>query len=117
MGLRLRTGPGLAALVVLKLGSLNLLSALPPQPQLRYQAPIAIDVLSLQVVEQSPPAPHHAQQAAPGVVVLGVCLEVFGEVGDPPRQKRHLDLGGPGVPFMGLVLSDDLVLPLHSQSH
>ena len=58
-------------------------------------------VALLEVVEQRAALRHQLQQAAAGMVVLHVGLEVLGEVGDALREDRDLDLGRAGV--AGLV--------------
>src|ERR1700689_2182296 len=45
------------------------------------------------VVEYLTALRHELQQPAPRVVVLDVCFEVLGEVGDPLRQQRNLYFG------------------------
>ena len=59
----------------------------------------------------------HFQQTRAGVEVLGVALEVFGQVHDTRRQQSDLDLGGAGVAFVLLVSVDDLGLAVGSHNH
>src|SRR5947209_5229718 len=70
---------------------------------------VALDVLPLQVVEQAAAAADHLEQAAAAVVVLGVGLEVLGQLDDAMRQDRDLHLGRTGVALMRPVLVDDLL--------
>src|SRR5436309_6609991 len=51
--------------------------SLAPQSQALDQRPVSFDVLVPQVVEESPALPDHLQEPPPGVVVLGVGLEVL----------------------------------------
>src|SRR5437868_3756372 len=46
----------------------------------------------LEIVEKAAPLRDHLEQAAAGVVVLDVALEVFSQVGDPFGQDRDLHL-------------------------
>src|SRR5918995_6923135 len=78
--------------------------------ELRHDLSIPLDVLSSQVLEESTPAPHEHQEPAPGRMVLGVGLQVLGEVRDPPAEHGDLHLGRTGVRVGTPVLRDDLGL-------
>jgi hypothetical protein len=67
------------------------MSDLLAQTQAVYQLTVLIGVCSLEVIQELAPAAHHAQQAAPRMVVFDVSLEVFSEVRDARRQQRNLD--------------------------
>src|SRR5207342_1604100 len=56
-------------------------------------------------------------QAAATVVIVGVELEVLGEVGDPLRQDRDLDLCGARVARGPGVLMDDVGLLVFGERH
>src|SRR6185503_17459971 len=43
---------------------------------------VAVEVLALQVVEQAAAQADHAKEPAPRMVILGVGLQVLGEMGD-----------------------------------
>src|SRR5439155_26591056 len=90
---------------------------LPPEAQARDERPVALDVLAPQVVQQPPAAPDHLQQAAPGVVVLLVRLQVLREVGDALGENGDLDLGRAGIGVAATVLLDDLGFLLFYQCH
>src|SRR5579871_3142760 len=80
------------------------------QAQARNQRFVALDVLRLHIVEQAATLRHHLDHAAAGMIVLGVGLEVLGEVGDALRQDRDLHLRRTGVIVAGRVLGDQLFL-------
>ena len=78
---------------------------------------IALDVLLHEVVEQAAALTDHLVQAAAGVVILRVDLEVLGELVDALGENGDLDLGRTGVALMGAVGFDNgslLVLKHHS---
>ncbi|MDH6593709.1 hypothetical protein M2165_003598 [Variovorax sp. TBS-050B] len=52
------------------------------QTQLGDQRGVTVGILGLEVVQELAAAAHHAQQAAATVVVLGMRLEVGGELVD-----------------------------------
>ena len=74
------------------------------QPETVDQLTILVGVRSLQIIEQLAPAAHHAQQAAPRMMILDVRLEMLGEVRDARRQQRDLDLGRSGIALGALVI-------------
>ena len=75
------------------------MSELLTQAQTLDQRAIAVDVGTLQVVEELATTGNHAQQAAARVVILDVLLEVTGQVIDAGRQQSHLDFGEPVSPW------------------
>ena len=88
--------------------------------ELLDQRAVARLVLALDVVEERAALGDHLQEATPGMVVLGVGLEVLGQVVDAFGQDCDLDLGRPGVAglcpcsLMSAVLRSaviDIVLP------
>src|SRR6478752_5846382 len=74
------------------------------------QIGVPMRILRLQVIEQTAAAADEHQQATPRVVVLGVCLEVFGEVVDAFAENRDLHFGRAGIAVVGLVVADQLGL-------
>jgi hypothetical protein len=50
-------------------------------------------------------------------MILGVHLEMVGEVADPLTEQGYLYLRGSGVIFMGLELSYDFIFLLRKQYH
>ena len=74
-------------------------------------------VLALHVIEQLAALRDHLEQAAPRMVVLGVGLEVLGEVGDALGEDRDLDLGRPRIPGLVGVIGNDSLLALRRNRH
>ena len=95
----------------------TLFSNLLTDTQLGDQGTIALDVLLHEIIEQAAALTDHLVQAAAGVVVLRVLLEVLGELSDTLGEDSDLDLGGPGVGLVGTVGLDDgglLIFQHHS---
>src|SRR3954447_16358087 len=67
-------------------------------------------VVLLQVVEQRTAGRDQLQEAAAGMVVLAVGLEMAGQVVDAFRQDRNLHLGRTGITGLGGVRLDDFRL-------
>src|SRR5574343_363323 len=82
-------------------------SGLFAQTETGDQGAIALDVLALQVVEQLAALGNQAQQTTAGVMILGVLLEVWGQVVDASGQQRNLDFRRTGVTLGLGVVSDD----------
>src|ERR1700733_1192803 len=78
---------------------------------------IARLILLLDVVEKRSPLRHHLEQAAAGMIVLDVSLEVAGQVGDALGENRNLDFGRPGVADFQTVLIDERRLALSGDRH
>jgi len=53
---------------------------------------VALDVCTLQIIEQTPALRDHLEQAAPRVIVLFMDLEMFGELVDPLAKQSYLNL-------------------------
>lgn len=66
-------------------------------PELPDHVPIPIGVGALQVVQQASALADQHQEAAARSVILLVCLEVLGELGNALTQHRDLDLRAPCV--------------------
>jgi hypothetical protein len=88
----------------------------PPEPELGDDSPVALDVGALQVVQQPATLADELEQPAPRVVVVGVRLEVVGEVIDPFAEDCDLDLGRPGVLLTEAIGVDDARLGRCCQS-
>ena len=85
--------------------------------QLGDEGTIALDVLLGQIVQQAAALTDHLVQAPAAVVVVGVYLQVLGELIDPLGEDGDLNLGGTGVGFVGAVGLDDgglLIFPINS---
>src|SRR5690606_24274908 len=85
-------------------------STLLAKAELRDERAIACLVLALEIIEQRAALVDQHQQAAARMIVLGVRLEMFGEVGDPFGQDRDLHLGAARVVLRAGVVLDDLLL-------
>ena len=95
----------------------TLFSNLLTDTQLGDQGTIALDVLLHEIIEQAAALTDHLVQAAAGVVVLRVLLEVLGELSDALGEDSDLNLRRTGVAFVGAVGFDDsrlLVFEHHS---
>ena len=68
---------------------------------------VARDILLHQVIQQIAAMADHFQQAAAGVMVLLVHLQVLGQVVDPLGEDGDLDLGRTGVPLMRRIFLDN----------
>jgi len=65
----------------------------PPEPKLGDNRPVTLDIGALQIVQQPPALPNQLQQPAPRIVVVGVRLQMVGEVIDPFAKDGDLDFG------------------------
>jgi hypothetical protein len=63
----------------------------PPEAKLVDQGPVAFDIRPLQVVQQAATLADQLQQPTPRIVVVGVRLQMLGEVVDPLAEDRDLD--------------------------
>src|SRR5690606_15672934 len=86
------------------------------QAEFGDEGTIAIEVATLDVVEEPPPGTDHLEQSATRVMILRVRLEVVGERVDPRGEQGHLDLGRTGVGSVGAMLLDDGLLVDHPLS-
>src|SRR5687767_5904326 len=93
-------------------GGMPLLPLLAAQAELLDQGLVAIGAHAPQIIEQPAALAHQLEQAAAGMVVLLVRLEVERELVDPLRQQRDLHLGGAGVGAVGAVGLEDLAFLL-----
>ena len=87
-------------------GHLQLLS----QIQLSNDRTVALDVNLLQVAQKISSVTDHLLQTSAAVEVLGVSLEVGGQVSDSLGQDRDLYLGRTGVAFVSSVSCNDDLL-------
>jgi hypothetical protein len=70
------------------------------QPELLNQRPISLDILVLEVVQETAPLTHQFDQSPAGMVIFGVGLEMISQVTDTLAQDSHLYFGGAGIRFM-----------------
>jgi len=75
-----------------------------PQAELLDERPVRRQIASLEVRKEPAAGPDHLQQPAAAVMIFDVGAEMIGEGIDPLGEQRHLDLGRPGIAFVGLVL-------------
>ena len=75
--------------------------------QLCNDCTVALDVLLSKVVEQTAALADHLVHAQTAVVVVGMNLEVSGELLDALGEDSDLDLGRAGVVLVGLVRFDN----------
>src|SRR5947209_6848990 len=76
------------------------------QAELFDQRAVGIGVARLEVVQQLAPPRDHAEQAAAGVMILDVTLEVVGKAIDARGQKRDLHFRRTRVALGPLVIGD-----------
>src|SRR4051812_37783747 len=94
-----------------------MLMALAAQAKLADQRAVALEIVLLQVVQETAATTDQHQQAAARVVVMLVLAQVLRQVVDAMRQQRNLDLGLPGVVLVLAELRDDLALLLCGHAH
>jgi len=75
-----------------------------PQVQPVDQLAIPVPLGAAQVIEQTPALGHHFEEAAAGRMILGVGLQVFGQLPDPAGQQRDLNVSATGVLLVQLEL-------------
>src|ERR1700761_2084561 len=86
--------------------------ALLAEAELFDQSAVALEVASLEVVQEATAFADQHQQATPRVVIFALLAQVLGEVVDALGEQRDLDLGGPGVLLVCAELRGDLALAL-----
>jgi hypothetical protein len=79
------------------------------------QVAVALDTFIFQIIEQTPPLTDDFEQTAPGMVVLLMGAEVFGEIGNPRGKKRNLHLGRTGIPLVSLEFVDKFLFVFRGQ--
>ena len=84
-----------------------LLQSLLSDVQLLDDRTIALNVNLLQITQQVSSVTNHLGQTATAVVVVGVALEVLGQVVDAVGQNSDLNLGRTGVAFVDRILLND----------
>src|SRR4029453_1179376 len=93
------------------------LGALPAQAELLDEGAVALDVLSLKVVEESPALTDELQEPATRVVILRMRPQMLGEIVDPSREKGYLHLRRTSVGGPLPVLLDDFQLDFLGEAH
>ena len=75
-----------------------------------YDCTVALNVLLLEVTEKVSSVTDHLKHTAAAVMVLGVSLEVLGEVVDSLGENSDLNLGRTGVALVSSIGGDDFLL-------
>src|SRR5256885_1082171 len=86
-------------------------------PELLDQLSVALRVPVLEVVKEAAAGPDHLEQAAAGMMILGVRVEMIGQTFYPAAQDGDLDLGRSRIRRVSLVGTDDLSLKILRQRH
>ena len=66
---------------------------------------VALDVCTLQIIEQTASLRDHLEQAAPRVIVLLMDFEMFGELVVPLAEQSYLNLWLPGIGLMAAKIA------------
>src|SRR3989338_4481432 len=72
------------------------------------QRAIASVILALEIIEQLAAAAYQAQQATAGMVILGIVLEMLGQISDACSDQGHLHFGRTSVALGTLKVGNDL---------
>src|SRR6186997_3660309 len=67
------------------------------------QIRVAVRILALQIIQEAAALADQLQEAAARVVILGVRLEMFGQIADPLAEERDLHFRGARVAVVSLV--------------
>src|SRR5688572_8106108 len=92
-------------------------SALLADAEAADQLRVAFRILALQVVQQAAALADQLEQAPTGMVILGVHLEVLGEVVDPVAENGDLHFRRTRVRIVRAICPDDPALAVLRQSH
>ena len=87
------------------------------QAELLDQRLIAIEVLALEVVEESSTLSDKLQQSATRMVILGVDLEVICQIRDALTENGHLYFWRTSIVAVRLIRVDELRLLFLGQHH
>src|SRR6266536_2138440 len=79
--------------------------------------PVTRAVLLHQVGKKAAARADELEEAATRMVILGKALEMRVQLLDSLGQERDLDLGRPGVTFLGGIPGDDLLLFFPRERH
>jgi hypothetical protein len=83
-----------------------------PDSQFLNQGAVALHILLLEIVKEMPSLTDEFQESPPGMVILGMGLEMLRQVIDSLAQDGDLDLGRSRVRRVSLIPLDDGLLPL-----
>src|SRR5687767_5844509 len=87
------------------------------EAELLDEGAVALDVLSLEVVEEAPPLPDELQEAAPRVMILRVRPQMLGQVVDPSGEKGNLHFCRTCIGRSPTVFLDDFQLDFLGEAH
>ena len=80
------------------------------ESELGNDSTVALDILLHQVVEEVLSLTNHLEKTATAVVVVGVLLQMLGEVSNSLGENSDLYLGRTGISFVCSIVNDDLLL-------
>lgn len=87
------------------------------QPQFLDNGPVTLYILFFDIIEQTTTLAHQHQQAAAGMMILFVNLEVIRQIGDPVAQKADLHFRRSGVAVMLFEPFNEVFFVLCCQYH
>src|SRR5438445_7556937 len=93
------------------------LASLPPEAELLDQGAVALEIVPLEIVEQSPPSADELEQPAARIVILRVRSQMPRQLVDASCEERDLHLRRPGIGPVPAVLVDDLQLRFLGEGH
>jgi hypothetical protein len=83
------------------------------QAQPTYEAPVTLDILFLQVLQEPATLADHLQETPPRMEIVLVLAHMLGQVPDAAGEQRDLYLRRTRVAVLGRVLPDYFVLVLY----
>src|SRR4029453_815099 len=95
----------------------GLCGSLPAQDELLDEGAVSLDVLSLEVVEETPSLAPELEEPTAGIVVLRVRPQMLGQVVDPSGEEGNLSLCRTSVGSTPTVFLDDLQLDFLGEAH
>jgi hypothetical protein len=75
---------------------------------------VTIHVLGVEIIQQPAPLADHHQQSPAGAVIFEVFLQMFGQVVDPLRQQRDLNVRRTGIPVVYFEIFDCFRFRFHT---
>ena len=78
-----------------------------PEPEPLNHRSVSLHVLAFHVIQKPPPLADQLQQAPPGVMVLLMGLEMFGQILNPGAEEGNLDLRRSRIFFVKPLVVDD----------
>ena len=85
-----------------------------PQVKALGQCAIPIGVMPVDIIQQATTTTYHHEEATSRCVILLVTLKVLGQMIDPLRQQRDLDISRSGVCLVKAISFDCAGLRFHS---